>query len=73
MISGQWHAYAMVVWVVGFCGFLISGFVGFNLLVTMVAVNDFGLWVLWLWVEEREMQCYGGGDCFGVMGVVVVG
>ena len=85
MISGQRHAYAvavenrtssasaMVVWVVGFCGFSISGFVGFDLLVIVVVVIDFGLWVLWLWVKEREMWCCGGGDCFGLVGMVVVG
>ena len=85
MISGQRHAYAvvvekracsggaMVVWVVGFCGFPISGFVGFDLLVIVVVVIDLRLLVLWLWVGEREMRCCGGGDCYGVVGVVVVG
>ena len=37
----------------------------------MVVVIAMGLWVWWLWVEERETWCYGGGrDCFGVVGVV---
>ena len=29
---------AMVVWVAGFCGFPINGFMGFDLLVAMVVV-----------------------------------
>ena len=43
-----------------------------------MVVIDFGLWVWWLWVEEREKReretryC-GGVDCFGVVGVVAMG
>ena len=44
---------AMLVWVDGFCGFPINGFMSSDLLVAVVVI-DFGLCIRWLWVEERD-------------------
>lgn len=38
-----------------------------------MVVIDFGLCIWWLWVKEKEAWCCGGGDCFRVISVVVVG
>ena len=45
----------VVVCVVGFCRFLINGFMGFDLLVAVVVI-DSGLYIRWLWVEDREKR-----------------